>query len=68
MAFLKFHKSNVDVAETPAGDEKHGHASDSEADLTGNRLNNGEVQSGVRRIEATTEIWSTIHLVTAYAM
>ncbi|KAJ6440593.1 tetratricopeptide-like helical [Purpureocillium lavendulum] len=39
---------------------------DSEVDATGNTFDN-ETQAGVRRVEATTAVWSKTHLVAAYA-
>lgn len=65
--FSKPQPADIAVSQTPEKEEKDVRDSES-MDVTGNRLNNGKVQSGVARIEATTAIWSKSHLFTAYAM
>lgn len=64
-------KEAVDVA-TGIAEKKHGEGPSSvdpvpgETDATGNRFQD-ETQAGVRRVEATTTVWSKWHLVAAYA-
>ena len=55
-------RSTEPVSEkTPADDS-------SSIDATGNQLNSGDVQSGVKRIEATTSTWARKHLFIAYGL
>jgi hypothetical protein len=65
--FTKAHPTEISASQTREPPEKDARDSES-VDVTGNRLNNGKVQSGVARIEATTAIWSRHHLIAAYAM
>jgi hypothetical protein len=62
--FSKAQPAEIAVTEKTEKDVQDGEA----VDTTGNRLNNGQVQSGVARIEATTAVWSKWHLIAAYAM
>ncbi|OAA45615.1 Major facilitator superfamily domain, general substrate transporter [Metarhizium rileyi] len=65
--FSKAEPAGIAVSEAPQKSESDAQHVEP-TDATGNRLNNGKVQSGVARIEATTKVWSRSHLMTAYVM